>query len=796
MRFNCASVARLLWGGNQRTTPKGRFMAGEYYAHSLQGPDKQPLPQSEWEPLIDHLREVSDLASTFAAEIGAQEWGRLAGIWHDVGKYSDRFQAYLLTQNGFETHLEQHGRVNHSTAGARLAMQLSQAPDGDGRSLWRILAYVIAGHHAGLADATGGQSSLEGRLDPTRKIEAFQHAAPPEVLAPPQELPCPDLVFSRKDPARGAFQFSFFTRMLFSCLVDADFLQTEAFMNRAKSALRPSVENRFESMQRALDAELQRLAGRSSSGPGQSLVSQCRQEVLADCLRSADQEPGLFSLTVPTGGGKTLASLAFALKHARKHNLNRVIYAIPFTSIIEQSARVFREVFDPLGGDVVLEHHSNLDPERETPKSRLASENWDAPLVVTTNVQLFESLFAARTSRCRKLHNIVGSVIILDEAQTLPVELLRPCLEALRELVTDYRCSIVLCTATQPALERSEEFPIGLEDVHEIIRRPSELYRRMKRVELQQLGPIRDDELIARLSDEPSFLTIVNTRAHAATLCRRLAETCDGGDLFHLSTLMCGEHRQAVITQIRDRLENNQPCRVISTQLVEAGVDLDFPVVYRALSGIDSIAQAAGRCNREGRLERATVWVFEPTEVQLRGMLASMADSARQVMPDHEDLLSPEAVKNYFLEHYWKEGSDSSDEERHRWDHKQVMGCFLKPPERLAFNFRTAAERFRMIDEVSQPVFVQYQEQGKRLIKRLRAEGPSRDLLRGLQRYTVGIPDSIFRAHLGADFEPVLAHDGSETGFYFVSNEDLYDEQRFGLQLDRFGEHDPEGMIG
>ena len=356
--------------------------------------------------------------------MNAAAWGERVGRWHDLGKYSLAFQAYLERENGFEAHLEQYkGRVDHSTAGARHAAEA--VPD------WgQLPAYAIAGHHAGLPDAGGGPSSLEHRLD-SKLIEPVD-AAPEHILAPGEPLTLPSLSIDPADRRRASFQLAFFTRMLFSCLVDADYLATEAFMDPARASSRPAGDVTLESMRQALDVYLGQLA----EGAEPSAVSERRAEVLQACRAAAEREPGLFSLTVPTGGGKTLASLAFTLQHAARHSLRRVIYGIPFTSIIEQTADQFRRVFNALGEDVVLEHHSNVDPDsdHETVRSRLAAENWDAPLVVTTNVQLFESLFAARTSCCRKLHNIAGSVITLDEAQTLPVELLKPCLAVLREL--------------------------------------------------------------------------------------------------------------------------------------------------------------------------------------------------------------------------------------------------------------------------------------------------------------------------------------------------------------------------
>ncbi len=745
------------------------MLSQPFYAHSVEG-----RPPPDWEPLEVHLRDVACLTARFAAEFDAEPWGELAGRWHDLGKYSAAFQSYLEKENGFEAHLEQYkGRVDHATAGAQHA-------DRTVAHWGRLLAYVIAGHHAGLADANGDPTSLAGRLK--KEIDPYD-AAPPEVLDAGEPLTPPSLTIDHGDSRRAVFQVALFTRMLFSCLVDADFLATEAFMDAARSAERPANDVSLQSMLALLDRHLDNLSANSDPTD----VNGRRAEVLAACRSASACSPGLFSLTVPTGGGKTLASLAFALKHATIHGFNRVIYAIPFTTIIDQTASVFRRVLGDLGEGVVLEHHSNVDPdaEHETVCSRLAAENWDAPLVVTTNVQFLESLFAARTSRCRKLHNLVGSVVILDEAQTLPVELLKPCLAVLRELVADYRCSIVLCTATQPALTARDGFPIGLENVREIIPEPQQLSEQMKRVRVRHLGAISDIELVERLGEQPSFLCIVNTKAHASTVYRSLQEQTNENDgLFHLSTLMCGEHRSRVIAEMCDRLKDERPCRVVSTQLIEAGVDVDFPVVYRAMTGLDSIAQAAGRCNREGCRSSGDLFVFEPTDVKLRGYLAQVASTAREVLPDYDDLLDPAAIERYFQLHYWKQRDE------HGWDKPDVMGCFPKPLQEFAFNFRTAAERFRMIEGTSQTIFVPYGKAGANLTAQLYDKGPDRWLLRRLQRYTVNVFEYVYAELIRAG-DVDVSLDG---GYAVLTNPDAYD-QKLGLRVDRSGFMESDTLV-
>jgi CRISPR-associated endonuclease/helicase Cas3 len=571
----------------------------DLYAHSA--------AEGEWEKLDRHLSEVARSAQEYAAVFGAREWGAVLGKCHDLGKASDAFQTYLKQSQPRDSHnagaenLESKDaavrRVDHSTFGARYVMQQASI-----KLFGELLAYCIAGHHAGLADAVPaddatGASALRSRLDPLRQVI-------PAVDDPGLTLPALTLPFHLKQ-GDLAFPLAFFTRMLFSCLIDADRSCTEAFCDASKAHERSAPRPPLVDLSAQLDIYLAELQQHADASP----VNDIRRGVLEECRAMARLAPGFFSLQVPTGGGKTLSSLAFALRHAEARH-HRVIVAIPFTSIIEQTADVYRRALGPAAAHGLVEHHTNVQPERETRANQLASENWDAPLIVTTNVQLFESMFAAATTPCRKLHRLAKSIIILDEAQTLPVELLAPTLRALRELVEHYGCSVVLCTATQPALQRRDDFPLGLADVKPIISNPQELFERLRRVEVHHAGKLNNGELVRRLSAENKVLAIVNTRPHAARLFSELRTLVEADSCFHLSTLMCGAHRRMILKYIRRRVKDG-PCRVVSTQLIEAGVDLDFPVVYRAEAGFDSIAQAAGRCNREGRLSgQGKTYVF------------------------------------------------------------------------------------------------------------------------------------------------------------------------------------------
>jgi CRISPR-associated endonuclease/helicase Cas3 len=471
------------------------------------------------------------------------------------------------------------------------------------------------------------------------------------------------------------------------------------------------------------------------------VVNSVRSEVLSQCLFAASDLPGFFSLNVPTGGGKTLSSLTFALDHALQHGLRRVVVAIPFTSIIEQSADVYRAAFGKLADRALIEHHTNLKPQRDTRANQLGSENWDAPVVVTTNVQLFESLFAAATTPCRKLHRLAQSVIVLDEAQTIPVELLNPALKALKELVLNYGCSVVLCTATQPALEERPDFEIGINGVRQIIREPEPLFNALRRTEVQYLGRQSTQDLVTRLSGENSVLCIVNTRAEAAAIFEFLRDLLpDKTGCFHLSTWMCGQHRRETLEQIRKCLQAGKPCRVVSTQLVEAGVDLDFPVVYRAVTGFDSIAQAAGRCNREGLLKLGHVYVFESEKLPPPGLLRDAAQVGQELMQPYKDPIHPEAIRAYFQLLYWSR--------KHTWDKHNVLPALRADGSEcfLPLQFRTAASRFQMIRDEQTPILIPYDENSCAMRDHLLKSGDLYIPQRRLQPYLVSVHLPLLRA--------------------------------------------------
>jgi CRISPR-associated endonuclease/helicase Cas3 len=557
--------------------------------------------------------------------------------------------------------------------------------------------------------------------------------------------------------------------MIFSALIDADRLATEAFCDPAESKRRCVAHPDIGVLARVLSESIDRLAARAEK----KLVNEVRADVLAQCRAEARESPGFFSLNVPTGGGKTLSSMDFALRHASAHGLRRVIVAVPFTTIIEQTADVYRRALGEGGAECLIEHHSNLEPTRDTRANKLATENWDASLILTTNVQLFESLFAARTTPCRKLHRIARSVIVLDEVQTLPVEFLKPTLRALRELVEHYGCSVVLCTATQPALEKDETFTIGLENVRPIIHDAPKLFQVLKRVEVERAGKLTDAELADRMAKERSVLCIVNTRAHAAALydALRLAEA-EG--VYHLSTNMCAAHRRVVLADIRERLKDGKACRLVSTQLVEAGVDVDFDVVYRAPAGFDSVAQAAGRCNREGRLERGRVCLFDTEAPPPPGMLRQSAELGRELSGKYADPLAPNAVQEYFRMLYWIHEK--------RWDKHEVMPCFRATPrdKELAYQFRSAAERYRLIEDTQTQVLVVYDETSRSLRDRMLLGDAGGFIdFRVAQRYLVGVYD---QTKIALRQSGAIEEHKTGSGLWLLLNERAYTETK-GLSI-------------
>lgn len=738
-----------------------------FYAHSTQREDK-----SDWQGLAEHLRNVAAMAGEKASVFGGSGLAEIAGLLHDLGKYSDDFQRRIAGDAV---------RVDHATRGAMVAVERF-GPIG------MLLAYGIAGHHAGLANGSAGgeRTALHDRLKglglPPLKDDWLR-----EIVLPARP---PSLVL-KPHTERRMFQFAFLARMLFSCLVDADYLDTEAFYDRVALPGQPNDRSTSRALEaRSLEALRERLDMYLSGFVADSDVNRVRADILVHTRQAAQHAPGLFSLTVPTGGGKTLASLAFALDHAIQHGLRRVIFVIPFTSIVEQNAAVFRAALGDLGEAAVLEHHSafvaaqlpRADAERyqAREKLRLAMENWDAPIIVTTAVQFFESLFAARPSQCRKLHNIAGSVVILDEAQTLPLKLLRPAVAAIDELARNYRSSIVLCTATQPALN-APDFRGGFDkdQVRELAPNPPELFRKLDRVRVRHVGTLDDDQLAAQLRDLDQVLCIVNNRRHARALYQMLA---DLPGVRHLTTLMCARHRSQVLAEVRIRLKAGEPCRLVSTSLIEAGVDISLPTVYRAEAGLDSVAQAAGRCNRNGEqlAEHSEVRVFATANGDWAPPpeLRQFAQAAQQIMRQpqfRDDPLSPPAIEAYFRLLHWQKGDKELDA-------ANLLGlCAESRVDSLPLE--TLAAKFRMIETVQMPVIVPFDDDARRDIESLRYAEKSGGLARKLQPYLVQLPRNGFDALRKSGAVQPIAPERWGEQFMELVNMDIY-SHAFGIWWD------------
>ena len=644
----------------------------------------------------EHLEGTAALAAAFARTFGAEDQGRLVGLLHDLGKYTRGFQRRLL---------EDGARVDHATAGAFACYQAGQVP----------AAFAIAGHHGGLPDlGTSGDGLEEGTL-----IARLKRAAEGrledcgdgwrEIRMPAAALP--------GHLGRRAETDAFFIRMLFSCLVDADYLDTERFMAGARERLSWSME----ALRQRLDAYT------ADWYPPRNALNERRCAILTACRqRGREERPGLFTLTVPTGGGKTVASLAFALEQAARHGMDRVVYVVPYTSIIEQTADTFRTI---LGDRYVLEHHSGVTYDvgdqatAESIRKAKATEDWDMPVIVTTAVQFFESLYSNRPSRCRKLHALANSVIVFDEAQMLPLPYLRPCVHAIAELVAHYGATAVLCTATQPALNGLFRDYLS-EAPRELCPEALSADPIFRRVRFERAGTLSWDALCAQLNGAEQVLCIVNSRKSAQEVYARL----EGAGRFHLSTLMHPQHRRAVLAEVRRRLRAGLPCRVVSTSLIEAGVDVDFPLVFREEAGLDSILQAAGRCNREGKrpAEESVVTLFR-AEAPLPPLFATAHAAAEVVLCAQEDFASEAAIRQYFTELLDLKGRAALDVHR-----------LLARLEEGTFPFRTIAEEFRLIESDTRTVYVLGEGQAA-LLARLERGERSRALFRALAQYGVAL---------------------------------------------------------
>ena len=762
------------------------------FAHSVEG-----KAEDNWEPLVHHLSAVSEKAALFAQTFGCAAPAAVMGLMHDIGKCARTYQEYIRRPR------DAGGPrgPDHSSAGAREVRNLY------GKEFGRMMAFGIAAHHAGLMDGSGHESSsLDSRL--VKPVDDYgdwrAHVGELPTLAALMDG-CRRLQANAVDPS---FSIAFLTRMLFSCLVDADFIATEAFYGQGVDPIERG------GLLTAAHREKVR-AHMALCRRDDTPVNRLRSAVLDHASCKAALPPGLFTLTVPTGGGKTLTSLSFAMEHAFAHDLRRIIYIIPFTSIIEQTAQVFRD--EVRLSDAVLEHHSSFDYDERAPsggndveeegasglaKLRRDAQNWDAPIIVSTAVQFFESLFAARTSKVRKLHNLAKSVIILDEAQSIPVALLRPCMAVIDELARNYGATVILCTATQPALRTQDDAlprtakgdiqALDIPDERELAPDPQGLYEKLRRVNVEWLcEPVTDEEIVGRCAVQPRMLCIVNSRAHARDLFEAIRDQ-DGA--IHLTTLMCAKHRRAVLAKARDDVAVGRPVRLIATSLIEAGVDITFPEVWRAAAGLSSIAQAAGRCNRGGELGplgeafgRAVV--FEPAPVAGRkpvpDMIRPFYQAAKNVLRSGDDVLGLEAVREYYRWLYWEQGYDALDQARLPGGVPlPIISAIRDTARRLEFPFARIAQAFRMIDDVMDPVIVPWDDTARFAIEALRhADFPPAGVQRKLQQYVVPVPSKARAKMLASGAAQAIRPEEYGDRFVVLENRSLYDEA-FGLRLD------------
>lgn len=682
-----------------------------------------------------HCAGTARYASEFASEFGMREWGELIGLMHDRGKEKQGFQSYIKKESGYDESCKSNDNKNHSYVGAVLVHAKCKHYD-----VLHWLSNPIAGHHRGLYDTDELDKILLEDVP-----EEVNKAVPEFRLGMPETRP-------------GIKDSSHLCRMLFSCLVDADRLDTERFMSVEKAQKRDS-SVKFEDLKHSLERYLEQFKSDKLSE-----INKVRQEIQAECKKKSILSPGFFSLTVPTGGGKTISSMVWAINHALAYGKKRIIIAIPYTSIIVQTASVLREIF---GDRNVLEHHSAVDEESVSTRATLAVENWDAPIIVTTNVQLLESMFSNRPSKCRKLHSVCNSVIIFDEVQTLPLAFMQPTIDCLKTYVKMFGVSILFCTASQPVFEENHNglgkanyTGLSKGEIRSIIPSSFNLHNRLRRVLLSiQENPITVDSLVESLAKHDKVLCIVNSRALARDVYRRMESS--GVRLYHLSRMMCPAHILETIDQIKYKLANtDEPIKVVSTQLIEAGVDIDFPVVFRQMAGLDSILQAAGRCNREGRFNISNTFVYQLEGYKAKGTIGFATNAMARMLAlyPESDWFSPETMNRYFSMLYSTTPSFDSE------------GISEMTNDVVGFAYEECAKKFRLINEEGINVIVNFGDSEKK-VEELKTFGPSRRLSRELGRYSVTIPRRLFDElkQGGLIYEPI-------EGFYYIPLKTQYDE--------------------
>ena len=812
----------------------------DYIAH-VRKADGQP------QSLQTHLTETSEIAKLLAAKLDLDQAGELLGLMHDFGKYSQDFQEYIKSVTGINPDADDYvlpngKKIDHSTAGAQWVyreLRKFGAAQGVGELFGQMLGLCIASHHGeGLIDCLDGEGNPKwierfNKTDELTHLTECEQNADEAVQQKARELAGENLIRSLLNAVKPIlsnqtinnkikeFYLGCLTRFLFSCLIDADRINSSDFEREAQKEIRRLTEK--PDWQSAIDKLEAKLAGFENSYP----IDEIRRKISDDCLKRAVDSLGIYTLTVPTGGGKTLASLRYALHHAQKHNLDRIIYIIPYTSIIDQNAQAVREI---LGEDWVLEHHSNLEPEKQSWQDKLLSENWDKPIVFTTMVQFFDAWFGGGTRGARHIHPMTNSVLIFDEIQTLPVKCVHLFCNVLNWLTAFGKSTAVLCTATQPSLGESglQNFPKDKREsiaARGLLKQPAhaeimgkhhdldKLFADLSRVEIrfnEKAGGWNVEEagtfLLKQFQTTQSCLFIVNTKKWAQELyqyCK--AQNVPSEALFHLSTNQCAAHRKAIFDTIKARLKNKQPVICISTQLIEAGVDISMACVIRALGGLDSIAQAAGRCNRHGEKEgKGQVWVLNLQEQDFTRILPDIQAGkthAERVFRDFagQDILQPAAMERYF-EYYFYQRSDEmaysiknsatgslldwlSDNALNPYGEKNNKRS--KPLPLLMQSFKSAGRAFQAIDAPTHAVIVPYGE-GAELIAKLCGEWDPKEMHRTLQKaqhYSVNVFPNVW----GKLQKENALHETIEgSGIYYLKERYYNDE--FGLSLDETSE--------
>jgi CRISPR-associated endonuclease/helicase Cas3 len=828
----------------------------EYYAHTNGSDDKthwQPLKEhllsritkdGKEQGLNEHLVGVADKTAIFTSKIGLEQIGEVIGLLHDLGKASKEFQRYLRSAAGlidpdaddYVNATEKKGKVDHSSAGAQFIYNVLSSNSPEGVLTAQVLSLCLASHHSGLIDcfSASGLDNFSTRIEKSEKLthtnEALSHVGSAErkrlddlllkgPIAKHLSQKLKELKEDNDSKETLSFKIGLFVRFLFSCLIDADRIDA------ADVEFPDNVQLRNYSKSFSWETLIERLNNKLNAFQNKNDVDELRKQVSQQCFQFSSKSKGIYQLTVPTGGGKTLASLRFALNHAAKNNMDRIFYIIPYTSIIDQNAEEVRKILEEKDSEgkyldkIVLEHHSNLTPEKETRRQNLLSENWDAPIIFTTSVQFLETLFGSGTRGARRIHQLANSVIIFDEVQTIPVRCVHMFNVALRFLVNNCGSTIVLCTATQPLLDKVKppQRALTISPDQRIMPDEAELFKKLKRVEVydrRKIGGWSEKEIVElaeqELQNTGNVLIIVNTKSAARSLYQQLKEVKQA-DVYHLSTNMCPAHRIKVLNHIKDRLLLKRLVICVSTQLIEAGVDIDFGSVIRYLAGLDSIAQAAGRCNRNGKPRLGNVWIVNPAKENLDKLpdIRISIEKAQRVLDEYKDnpeafdndILGPKAMKRYYKYYFY----DRKDEMNYPVTSNSVVGrednlfnllstntLSVQEYQRINNNylpriplrqsFQTASKAFHAIDSPAQGVIVPY-EDGNTIIKGLCSTGDVKEqhkLVRAAQRYCVNL-----FPHEWKKLENVI-YEVEGAGIYFL--DEGYYGPDFGLSMHRVSE--------